>query len=71
MSTRSFAAMALPGGIYDNMKTAVDKVKKGKAHRQQRFAAMCTHHLVDADFAWPLAGRRASVIEKNVQTARV
>jgi hypothetical protein len=30
--TRSFAALAaLPGGIYDNMKTAVDYVRKARA----------------------------------------
>jgi hypothetical protein len=31
-------------GIYDNMKTAVDKVKKGKGRVvNARFAAMCAH----------------------------
>ncbi len=51
--TRSFAAMGgiARRGIYDNMKTAVDKVKKGKGRTvNKRFAAMCAHYLVDADF---------------------
>ena len=39
------------GGIYDNMKTAVDKVKKGKGRTvNARFAVMCAHYLFDADF---------------------
>ena len=71
--TRSFAAMGgiARCGIYDNMKTAVDKVKKGKGRTvNKRFAAMCTHYLVDADqgprgpfvaqATSPAAGRRAS-----------
>ena len=44
--TRSFAALGgIPRrGIYDNMKTAVDKVKKGKGRVvNARFAAMCAH----------------------------
>ena len=37
-------------GIYDNMKTAVDKVKKGKGRTvNKRFAVMCAHYLFDAD----------------------
>ena len=44
--TRSFAALGgvARRGIYDNMKTAVDKVKKGKGRVvNARFAAMCSH----------------------------
>jgi hypothetical protein len=49
-------------GIYDNMKTAVDKVKKGKGRIvNERFATMCAHYLVDPTSATsPAAGRRAS-----------
>jgi len=50
--TRSFAAMGgiARRGIYDNMKTAVDKVKKGKGRTvNKRFAVMCAHYLFDAD----------------------
>jgi hypothetical protein len=42
--TRSFAALGgvARRGIYDNMKTAVDKVKKGKGRIvNERFATMC------------------------------
>ena len=58
-------------GIYDNMKTAVDKVKKGKGRTvNKRFAAMCTHYLVDADFCNVASGWEKGVIEKNVQDSR-
>jgi hypothetical protein len=49
--TRSFAALGgvARRGIYDNMKTAVDKVKKGKGRIvNERFAVMCAHYLFDA-----------------------
>ncbi|MBK9444374.1 MAG: IS21 family transposase [Comamonadaceae bacterium] len=51
--TRSFCALGgvARRGIYDNMKTAVDKVKKGKGRTvNARFAVMCAHYLFDADF---------------------
>ena len=59
--TRSFAALGgVPRrGIYDdqrkslwdNMKTAVDKVSKGKGRVvNARFKAMCSHYLFDPDF---------------------
>ena len=50
---RSFATLGgvAQFGIYDNMKTAVDKVKKGKGRIvNARFAVMCAHYLFDADF---------------------
>ena len=56
--TRSFAALGgvARRGIYDNMRTAVDKVLKGKGRVvNARFAVMCAHYLYDPDFcsAWP------------------
>src|SRR5574337_1938306 len=49
---RGFEALGIARrGIYDNMKTAVDKVNKGKGRVvNSRFAVMCAHYLVDADF---------------------
>jgi hypothetical protein len=53
--TRSFAALGNVArrGIYDNMKTAVDKVKKGTKGKgrivNERFATMCAHCPVDPD----------------------
>jgi transposase len=71
--TRAFSAMGgiARRGIYDNMKTAVDKVKKGKGRTvNKRFAAMCAHYLVDADFCNVASGWEKGVIEKNVQDSR-
>jgi len=71
--TRSFAALGgIPRrGIYDNMKTAVDKVKKGKGRIvNARFAVMCAHYLFDADFCNVASGWEKGVVEKNVQDSR-
>lgn len=71
--TRSFRALGgIPRrGIYDNMKTAVDKVKKGKGRVvNARFAVMCAHYLFDADFCNVASGWEKGVVEKNVQDSR-
>jgi len=68
--TRSFAALGgIPRrGIYDNMKTAVDKVEKGKGRIvNARFAVMCAHYLFDADFCNVASGWEKGVVEKNDQ----
>jgi len=58
-------------GIYDNMKTAVDKVRRGKDRDvNARFAAMVSHYLFDAEFCNPASGWEKGQIEKNVQDAR-
>src|SRR5436190_15921860 len=70
--TRSFAALGIARrGIYDNMKTAVDKVKKGKGRVvNSRFAVMCAHYLFDADFCNVASGWEKGIVEKNVQDSR-
>ena len=71
--TRSFAALGgvARRGIYDNMKTAVDKVKKGKGRVvNERFATMCAHYLYDPDFCNVASAREKGVVEKNVQDSR-
>ena len=71
--TRSFAALGgiARRGIYDNMKTAVDKVRKGKGRVvNARFAVMCAHYLFDADFCNVASGWEKGVVEKNVQDSR-
>ena len=51
-------------GIYDNVKTAVDKVKRGKQRDvNARFAAMVSHYLFDADFCNPASGWEKEQIE--------
>ena len=55
-------------GIYDNMKTAVDKVNKGKGRVvNARFAMMCAHYLFDPDFCNVASGWEKGVVEKNLR----
>jgi transposase len=71
--TRSFAALGgVPRrGIYDNMRTAVDKVKKGKGRVvNARFSAMSAHYLFDPDFCNVASGWEKGRVEKNVQDSR-
>ena len=58
-------------GIYDNMKTAVDKVGRGKARQvNKRFQAMVSHYLFEAEFCNPAAGWEKGQVEKGVRDAR-
>jgi len=59
-------------GIYDNMKTAVDKVPgRGKARVvNARFAAMTAHYLFEADFCNVASGWEKGRVEKSVQDSR-
>lgn len=58
-------------GIYDNMKTAVDKVGQGKQRSvNARFEAMTGHYLFEPEFCNRAAGREKGVVEKNVQDRR-
>ena len=58
-------------GIFDNMKTAVDRIGNGKARQvNARFAAMASHYLFEPEFCNPASGWEKGQIEKNVQDAR-
>jgi transposase len=58
-------------GIYDNMKTAVDKVGRGKERLvNARFRAMVSHFLFEAEFCNPASGWEKGQVEKNVRDAR-
>ncbi len=58
-------------GIYDNMKTAVDKVGTGKQRSvNARFEAMTGHYLFEAEFCNRAAGWEKGIVEKNVQDRR-
>lgn len=58
-------------GIFDNMRTAVDRVGTGKVRQvNARFAAMASHYLFEATFCSPAAGWEKGQVEKNVQDAR-
>jgi len=53
------------------MKTAVDKVNKGKGRVvNARFTALCSHYLFDPDFCNVASGWEKGVVEKNVQDSR-
>jgi transposase len=71
--TRAFQALGgiARRGIYDNMKTAVDRVKKGKGRVvNARFSALCSHYLFDAQFCNVASGWEKGIVEKNVQDSR-
>ena len=71
--TRSFSALGgvARRGIYDNMRTAVDRVGRGKTRTvNARFAAMCAHYLFDPEFCDVASGWEKDIVEKNVQDAR-
>ena len=58
-------------GIYDNMKTAVDRIGRGKTRTvNARFLAMTAHFLFDAEFCTPAAGWEKGQVEKQVRDAR-
>ncbi len=72
--TRAFSALGgIPKrGIYDNMKTAVDKVVKRTNGRvvNSRFYAMTAHYLFEPDFCNVASGWEKGIVEKNVQDSR-
>jgi len=71
--TRAFTGLGgiARRGIYDNMKTAVDRVNRGKSRVvNSRFAALCAHYLFDPDFCNVASGWEKGVVEKNVQDSR-
>jgi transposase len=71
--TRAFTALGgVPRrGIYDNMKTAVDKVSKSNGRVvNTRFFAMAAHYLFDPDFCNVASGWEKGIVEKNVQDSR-
>lgn len=71
--TRAFTAFGgVPKrGIYDNMKTAMDKVSKGNGRVvNTRFFAMTAHYLFDPDFCNVASGWEKGVVEKNIQDMR-
>ena len=71
---RAFAAFGgVPQrGIYDNMKTAVDKVLSGKKRKvNSRFEAMSGHYLFEPEFCNVASGWEKGIVEKNGRDRRV
>ena len=59
-------------GIYDNMKTAVDRTSRKDRDRvvNARFAAMAAHYLFGADFCIAASGWEKGRVEKGVRGTR-
>jgi hypothetical protein len=58
-------------GIYDNMKTAVSKVLRGKQRKlNARFEQMCAHYLVEPTLCTPAAGWEKGQVENQVHLVR-
>ncbi len=58
-------------GIVDNMKTAVNRVGRGKLREvNARFQVMASHFLIETTFCSPAAGWEKGQIEKNVRDPR-
>jgi transposase len=59
-------------GIYDNMKTAVDRTPRKDRGRviNARFAAMAAHYLFEPDFCNVASGWEKGRVEKGVQDTR-
>ena len=59
-------------GIYDNMRTAVDKIGRGKERQvNARFSAMVSHFLFEAEFCNPASGWEKGQIEKTSRTPAI
>lgn len=58
-------------GICDNMRTAVDRVGRGKERQINiRFLAMANHYVFEPEFCNPAAGWEKGQVEKNVRDTR-
>lgn len=58
-------------GIYDNMRTAVDRIGPSRERQvNARFLAMASHYLFEPEFCNPASGWEKGQVEKNVQDAR-
>lgn len=58
-------------GIYDNLKTAVDRVLRGKKRQfNNRFLQMCSHYLVEPVACTPGSGWEKGQVENQVGNVR-
>ena len=58
-------------GIYDNMKTAVDRVGRRKQRQvNATFLEKTNHYVFEPQFCNPASGWEKVKVEKNVQDAR-
>ncbi|MBW1792100.1 MAG: IS21 family transposase [Deltaproteobacteria bacterium] len=67
----TFYGGACKRGIYDNLKTAVDRVLRGKERKfNNRFLQMCSHYLVEPVACTPGSGWEKGQVEKQVKNIR-
>jgi transposase len=67
----TFFKGACTRGIYDNMKTAVEAVFRGKDRQfNRRFLQMCGHYLVEPTACTPAAGWEKGQVENQVGLVR-
>ncbi len=67
----SFFKGACTRGIYDNMKTAVETVFRGKERQfNRRFMQMCSHYLVEPTACTPASGWEKGQVENQVGLIR-
>lgn len=58
-------------GIYDNLKTAVDKILRGKERQfNRKFVQLCSHYLVEPVACTPGAGWEKGQVENQVGNVR-
>ena len=58
-------------GVYDNMKTVVDKIFKGKARKyNERFLALCGHYVFQPIACTPRSGWEKGQVERQVAIFR-
>jgi transposase len=66
-----FFGGACSKGIYDNLKTAVNKVLSGKERSfNDRFKQLCSHYLFEPVACTPAAGWEKGQVENQVKTVR-
>ena len=58
-------------GIYDNLKTVVDKIGKGKERiYNKQFIRLASHYVFEITACTPASGWEKGTVERNVQTCR-
>jgi hypothetical protein len=67
----SFFGGSCERGIYDNMKTAVIKIHKGKERDwQKNFDMMSSHYLFEHNACTPAEPQEKGIVERNIQTVQ-
>ena len=58
-------------GIYDNLKTVVARIERGKGRSfNQRYLALASHYLIEPTACTPVSGNEKGQVEQQVDTLR-